>query len=102
MENDDVVIKSSRGFSRRHVRFLMPSNGGAANKPRRVTGVTYADLQKNIEKTIKRYYTPMHYYFIEGKMFGSNNAVNALAEWDRICDKEDIGKDVTVTLIESI
>jgi len=90
MEQNDPGVKYERSGGRAKwgvpVFFVRPALP-CGNSSRRYVG--YDKLRKGIA----RWYGPKIIYFvIEGHVIGSNSEKNALREYWRICDKENIGK----------
>lgn len=85
-----VSVISSNGFSKNGEQyvFIRPTRQ-CFNRSRRC-------LKSNAERTIKKWFTPINYYEIQGHIIGSNNEVNALKEYWRVCAPENIGKQFVI------
>lgn len=94
----EVTHSAGRGKGGRRYAYIRPAFE-CANKSLRVSGCTQQQLVAFIKKAVEKKYMPMHSYEIQGKIFGSNSPENALKEWWRVCDKNDIGKTVETKLI---
>lgn len=93
----DIKYSSGRVRSGRRFAYIRPSFA-CLNRPMRVSGNDRQNLVVNVEKAIRKYYTPIFTYEIQGKIVGSNNPANALKEFYRVCEKEQIGRKFEVTL----
>lgn len=91
-----VEIKLSKGFMKGGTRkwFIRPAIN-CFNRSRIATTLESA------EKMAKKWYSPtVQLYSIGGREIGSNNPENALKEYWRVCEMEEISKPLEVTLIQ--
>lgn len=86
-----VSIRVLDGFSKNGEQYvyIRPSKD-CFNRSRRC-------LRKRENDVIKKWFTPVNYYIIQGKIIGSNSELNALREFWRVCDKSDIGKYFSIS-----
>lgn len=87
----DVKITFSNGYTRsgERIAFVRPARE-CFNKSRKVKASKVVEI-------IKKYYTPTLYYFINGYVIGSNNPVNALKEYYKVCEKTSTPPEVIPT-----
>lgn len=72
------------------------------NRSRKVSGFTHAEIEEKKQKLISKWYAPMViYYEINGVVIGSNNKENALKEYWRVSELEDIGKIFPINLFNN-
>lgn len=96
-----VCYSRGRGRGGRRANFIRPSED-CFNKSRRVTGFTDEELDEKIIATVQKWYYPMRYYLVDGHLIGSNNEMNALKEYWRVCEKDYIGMIMRVQPAESV
>lgn len=96
-----VHIKNSAGYGKNGMlsAYVRPLKD-CFNKSRKVSSPADFDLKLRLAKCIYKWYTPMHYWNINGHIIGSNTKDNARLEWRRVCNKKDVGKSVEIILIE--
>lgn len=96
-----VNISYSKGFGKngKLAAYVRPFKD-CFNKSRRVSSHSDFDLKLRIAKVVYKWYTPMHYWNVNGHIIGANTKQNALQEWKRVCAKELVGKSCEITLIE--
>lgn len=100
----DVEVKRSNGYGKggRLIAFVRPIYY-CFNRSRKVSADTGAELREKIEKTIQKWYAPVVIrYEINGNTVCSNSKDNALTEYWRVCNKEDIGKIFEVTQLRDL
>lgn len=104
MADDRTDIKISRsngnGKGGRISYFIRPA-AECLNRSRKVSGWPGNDIQEKIDKCVSKWFSPMVIlYEIEGSVVGSNSKENALKEYWRRCEKEDINKQFEVKLLQ--
>lgn len=107
MEEKELIEKNvsvcySRGYGKGGKRYyyIRPKDD-CYNQSRKVSGWTGDELFDAIVRCVKKWYEPIQYFMIEGKIIGSNNEENALKEWWRVCEKSQIGIRCAVEKIEN-
>lgn len=94
-----IIIKHSRGYGKngKISAYIRPKEY-CFNRDRKVSAFSNQELSGKISDCVKKYYEPIKYYEIKGKIIGSNNEENALKEWWRVCEKDDIGIRINVEI----
>ncbi len=93
--NVEITYSRGRGKNGKLHAYVRPARE-CLNKCRRISGYDKEDLDEQILKCIKKCYTPIHYYKINGSIIGANNEKNAMAEFRKICRRDDIGQQFEI------
>ena len=96
-----VCFSRGRGRGGRRANFIRPAED-CFNRSRRVTGFTDEELDQKIIATVKKWYYPMRYYIVDGHLIGSNDEMNAMKEYWRVCEKDYVGIIMRVTLADGV
>lgn len=89
---------NGNGMAGMQYAYLRP-NYECMNKSRRVGAFYSKELWEKAEKVVLKWYYPkIILYKIDGLTIASNNEINALKEWWRICEKKFVGIPFPVTL----
>ncbi len=96
---DKIIVRYSngRGKAGKLSAFIRPSQS-CFNKSRKVSAYSLPELKQSIDKCIIKWFDIVIYYQIDGHTIGSNNEINALKEYYRVCDKKDIQLNFSVTI----
>ena len=84
LKNVKAAVKISYKRKRSaKVNYYVRPAGDCYNKPRKVTASTPDEFIRKIIACVRKYYHPIWYYIINGKVIGSNNKENAQKEYIR-------------------
>lgn len=98
-EGVDVRWSSGSGKAGKLFVYIRPEKE-CGNRSRRIGGFYGAEFGARIDKLIKKWFIPIKYYKVNNdRVIGSNSEKNALTEYWRVCEREDIGKIFPVTEI---
>lgn len=89
MSGVNIIYSNGNGKGGKMYAFVRPDMK-CFNRSRRVQ-------PSRVAEEVKKWFTPMNYYIVDGETIGSNSEENALKEYWRVCDKEKIGKHFQVT-----
>lgn len=92
LQQDITITQSNgRGKGGKSYYFIRPL-AKCDNRSRKVGGFNYQEIQPKIDKVIAKWYFPIVIlYQVEDMVIGSNSKENALKEYWRVCDPNDIG-----------
>ena len=88
----EVKVEYSRGYGKsgKLAAYVRP-DFDCFNRSRRVADYSHEGLREMVNTVIRKWYAPkLVAYKIDGYVIVSNNEENALKEFYRVCDKEQI------------
>jgi hypothetical protein len=94
MTTEGLRIERSNGQGKggSSVYYIRPAQT-CSNRSRKVRGFVHLEIKAKTKKLIYKWFAPMViYYEVNGVVIGSTSKENALKEYWRICDRNDVGK----------
>lgn len=109
-----LVITQSKGSGRNGKMYCFVSaeapsvnaDVSKGHRPRRVGGYTTEELNQSVRAIAKKWFFPLRYFLVtdgdKNYWVASNSEENALKEYWRVCEVQDIGKEFPVTELLTI
>ena len=99
---DNFCLERSRGRAKggKVVIFLRPALK-CRNRSWRISGVSVGECIQKAESKVKDRFYPLMLFKVDGLVIAANGDKTARLEYDRICEREKIGREHPVELIDA-